>query len=72
MKSGGHSEWSTIGSHGIIIDLSRYSAISVDAASHTAALRGSVLQKEVAVHLAEAGVFTGTSLDSLHPYVSKQ
>lgn len=57
-KSGGHSEWSTIGSHGIIIDLGRYSAIDVDAVSHTAALRGSVLQKEVAVHLAEAGVFT--------------
>ena len=58
-KSGGHSEWSTIGKNGIVIDLSRYSGIEVDADSQTATLTGSVLSKEVAVRLAEAGMFTG-------------
>ncbi|MCJ1385633.1 hypothetical protein MMC17_008756 [Xylographa soralifera] len=57
-KSGGHSEWSTIGSNGIVIDLSRYSSIQVDAEAQTATLSGSVLSKEVAVRLAEAGFFT--------------
>ena len=64
-KSGGHSEWSTIGSNGIIIDLSRYSGIEVDAGVSTATLKGSVLSKEVAVRLAEAGMFTGTKIDFL-------
>lgn len=58
-KSGGHSEWSTIGSNGIILDLSRYSGVEVDAQSHTAMLKGGVLSKEVAVALAEQGLFTG-------------
>ena len=62
VKSGGHSQWSTIGNEGIIIDLSRYSGISVDVDSESATLMGSILQKEVATHLAEAGVFTGIQL----------
>lgn len=59
-KSGGHSEWSTTGDDGIIIDLSRYASVDVNEDSHTAKLKGSILQKDVAVHLAEKGVFTGT------------
>lgn len=58
-KSGGHSEWSTIGSNGIIIDLSQYSGVEVDKTSKTATLIGSVLSKQVGVRLAEAGLCTG-------------
>lgn len=58
-KSGGHSAWSTIGSDGIIIDLSLYKAIEVYAESGTAIIKGSILSKEVAVTLADAGFFTG-------------
>ncbi|KAJ7881707.1 hypothetical protein B0H14DRAFT_3759240 [Mycena olivaceomarginata] len=57
-KSGGHSLWSTIGEEGIIIDLSKYSGIKVDASGQRATLRGSILSKDVAVALAEAGLFT--------------
>ncbi|KAI1288525.1 hypothetical protein F5Y03DRAFT_401742 [Xylaria venustula] len=58
VKSGGHSQWSTIGEHGIVIDLSKYSAVSVDADARTATLKGSVLAKDVAVALAAEGFFT--------------
>lgn len=58
-RSGGHSEWSTIGKDGVIIDLSRFSGVEVDAEAKTAVLRGSILSKQVAVSLAEAGFFTG-------------
>lgn len=58
-KSGGSSAWSTIGSNGIIIDLSLYKGIEVHVESGTAIIRGSILSKEVAVTLAEAGFFTG-------------
>lgn len=58
-RSGGHSEWSTIGKDGVIIDLSRFSGVEVDAEAETAVLRGSILSKQVAVALAEAGFFTG-------------
>lgn len=61
-KSGGHSEWSTIGEYGIVIDLSLYSGIEVDADAYTATLKGSILTKAVAVRLAEAGMFTGKKL----------
>ncbi|KAI0396020.1 hypothetical protein F5Y17DRAFT_456345 [Xylariaceae sp. FL0594] len=57
-ESGGYSQWSTIGEHGIIIDLSKYSGISVDAAGRKATLVGSVLSKAVAVALAAEGFFT--------------
>ena len=58
-KSGGHSEWSTIDESGIIIDLSKYASIDIDAEQQRATLRGSVLSKQVGVALAEAGFFTG-------------
>jgi hypothetical protein len=58
-KSGGHSQWSTIGEDGIIIDLSNYAGIDVDTVAKTATLKGSVLSKDVAVALATLGFFTG-------------
>jgi FAD/FMN-containing dehydrogenase len=58
-KSGGHSTWSTIDDHGIIIDLAKYASIDIDVESQSATLRGSILSKQVAVALAEAGLFTG-------------
>lgn len=58
-RSGGHSEWSTIGKNGVIIDLGRYKSVEVDVTSQTAILKGSILSKEVAVALADAGLFTG-------------
>ncbi|TVY82051.1 FAD-linked oxidoreductase [Lachnellula suecica] len=58
VKGGGHSEWSTIGTDGIIIDLSLYKGVVVDAASGVATITGSILSKEVASALAEAGYFT--------------
>ncbi|TGO59700.1 hypothetical protein BELL_1233g00010 [Botrytis elliptica] len=57
-KSGGHSAWSTFGSDGIIIDLSLYKGMEVYTESGTAIIKGSILSKEVAVTLAEAGFFT--------------
>ncbi|KAI1088778.1 hypothetical protein F5B19DRAFT_505270 [Rostrohypoxylon terebratum] len=57
-RSGGHSEWSTIGDHGIVINLSKYSGIEIDAQAKKAVLKGSILSKEVAVALANAGFFT--------------
>lgn len=59
-KSGGHSSWSTIGSDGVIIDLSEYSGVEVDRAAKTATLVGGVSTKQAAVALAEEGLFTGT------------
>lgn len=58
-KSGGGSEWSTIGDDGLVIDLTHYSAIQVDAKARVATIRGGVTQKEAAVRLAEEGLFTG-------------
>ena len=58
-KSGGCSEWSTVGGDGVVIDLTLYSAIEVDAKAQTASIKGGVLQKEAAVHLAKEGLFTG-------------
>ncbi|KAK7743250.1 hypothetical protein SLS53_004335 [Cytospora paraplurivora] len=69
--SGGHSNWSTIGDDGFIIDLSKYKGIEVDAQGPTARLRGSILNKAVAVHLADAGYFAalgnGTQIGAI-PY----
>lgn len=59
-RSGGHSSWSTIGSDGIIIDLSEYSGVEVDRAAKTATLTGGILTKQAAIALAEEGLFTGT------------
>ncbi|KAE8342578.1 hypothetical protein BDV24DRAFT_162468 [Aspergillus arachidicola] len=55
---GGHSAWSTIGEEGIIIDLSHYADVHVEADSKTATLAGGILSKQVGVRLAEAGLFT--------------
>ena len=63
IRSGGHSEWSTIGSHGFVIDLSLYSSVEVLKEAHAVTLRGSILAKPLAVALAEAGMFTGTLKD---------
>ncbi|QKX56260.1 uncharacterized protein TRUGW13939_03361 [Talaromyces rugulosus] len=57
-KSGGHSEWSTIDKNGVIIDLGRYSGVQVDVPNRKATLTGSVLSKDVAVALADVGLFT--------------
>lgn len=59
VKSGEHSEWSTIGSKGIVIDFAQYSGIDVDEGCATATLKGSILSKEVGVTLAEKGMYTG-------------
>jgi FAD/FMN-containing dehydrogenase len=59
IKSGGHSEWSTIDSSGVIIDLSKYAEVEVDSKAQTATLRGSILLREVAVALADVGLFAG-------------
>ena len=59
VKSGGGSEWSTIGKDGFVIDLTHYSAIEADAKARTATIRGGISQKELAVRLAEEGLFTG-------------
>ncbi|KAH7382520.1 hypothetical protein DE146DRAFT_623490 [Phaeosphaeria sp. MPI-PUGE-AT-0046c] len=57
-KSGGHSTWSTIDRHGIVIDLTRYAGIDVDVEKKQATLKGSILSKEVSVALADARLFT--------------
>lgn len=67
-KSGGHSTWSTIGKEGFIIDLSNYSGITVDSHGSVAKLRGSILSKSVAVHLADNGYFAGNSQTN-EPYL---
>ncbi|KAL3443397.1 FAD binding domain-containing protein [Aspergillus insuetus] len=57
-KSGGRSRWSTIGQQGIIIDLSHYTGVTVDAENQTATLTGGVLTGEVGERLAQKGLFT--------------
>ncbi|KAL6715333.1 hypothetical protein ACLMJK_007599 [Lecanora helva] len=58
VKGAGCSEWSTIGGDGLVIDLTHYSAAKVDAKAHTATICGGIRQKELAVLLAEHGLFT--------------
>jgi FAD/FMN-containing dehydrogenase len=58
-KSGGHSQWSTIGENGVVIDLTKFAGVDVDTVAETATLKGSVLSKDVAVALAAKGFFTG-------------
>ncbi|RYP49056.1 hypothetical protein DL768_005146 [Monosporascus sp. mg162] len=45
--SGARSPWSTIGHEGIVIDLSGYKGVSVDAARNLATVRGGTLMKEL-------------------------
>ena len=71
-KSGGGSEWSTIGDEGVVIDLTQYSSIEVDGKAHTALIKGGVLQKEAAVRLAEEGLFTGKGHSHLFRYKDMQ
>ena len=68
-RSGGHSEWSTIGESGIIIDLSKYHGIDIDKANRKATLKGSILSKQVGVSLAAAGFFTGRNMVTKHHLV---
>lgn len=55
VKSGGMSLYSTIGEDGIIIDLTKFAAISHDKTRHEAVLTGGVTSKVVATKLAEDG-----------------
>lgn len=64
-KSGGHSNWSTIGDDGLVVDLAKYSGVEVDPLARTAKLKGSILSKSVAVRLADAGYFAGTSISMI-------
>lgn len=57
-KSGGHSQFSTVGSDGVVLDLSPMGAVVLDEKSETATLCGGVLEKEVAVALAAAERWT--------------
>lgn len=57
-RSGGHSEYSTIAAPGLILDLSRFTGVTVDAAAQTATLTGGVLGRAVASKLADQGLFT--------------
>ncbi|PWY76055.1 FAD-binding domain-containing protein [Aspergillus sclerotioniger CBS 115572] len=70
-KSGGHSPWSTIGVEGIVIDLTFYTGVHVNA-DGTATVVGGILAKQVSVCLAEAGLFTalgnGNSVGAI-PYL---
>ena len=59
VKSGGASEWSTIGDEGVVVDLAFYSSVSIDERAHQLTITGGVTQKEVATKLAEKGLFTG-------------
>lgn len=61
-KSGGHSNWSTIGSEGFVIDLSEYSGVEIDSKEACAKIQGSILSKALAVKLADAGYFAGMCL----------
>ena len=46
-KSGGHSQWSTIGSEGIIVDLSYYKNVVVNKSAQTVKIQGGVVNKDV-------------------------
>ena len=67
IKGAGGSEWSTISDNGFIIDLGRYSSVTVDAQARTATVRGGITQKEVAVALAKEGLFTGKEVADACP-----
>ncbi|KAL8956225.1 MAG: hypothetical protein Q9193_006191, partial [Seirophora villosa] len=57
--TGGHSLWSTI-EDGLVIDLSQYKSISVEADQHRVSVRGGVLMKELQLELSKQGQFTST------------
>jgi len=55
-KSGGHSVWSTIGSDGIIIDLSNYTGVKIDNATHTVQVQAGVLNQQLIKAAYEEGL----------------
>ncbi|KAL0568747.1 hypothetical protein V5O48_013235 [Marasmius crinis-equi] len=55
-KSGGHSFWSTIGSAGIIIDLSFFKGVKIDKEAKTVTVIGGTLIKEVNEAVFEQGL----------------
>lgn len=55
------------GEGGIIIDLGKYNGIEIDADHEKATLKGSILSRQVATALAEAGFFTGKTKISVPP-----
>ncbi|PMD57104.1 Glucooligosaccharide oxidase [Hyaloscypha bicolor E] len=57
-KSGGHSQWSTIGSEGIIIDLSNYKNVIVNKSAQTVQIQGGVVNREVIEALYVEGLCT--------------
>jgi FAD/FMN-containing dehydrogenase len=57
-KSGGHSQWSTINSSGIIIDLRLWKGVEVDANQHTVKVSGGLLMKELQIALADKDQWT--------------
>jgi FAD/FMN-containing dehydrogenase len=57
-KSGGHSKWSTIGSEGIIIDLSNYKNVIVNKSAQTVQIQGGVVNREVIEALYAEGLCT--------------
>ena len=58
IRSGGHSEYSTVASPGIIVDLSDFSSVEVSLDNETALLTGSIRTGAVAAALAERNLFT--------------
>ena len=58
LSSGKNSENSTIAVPGVILDLSGFGGVDVDASNRQAVLRGGVRTRELAHRLADAGLFT--------------
>lgn len=58
LKSGGHSQWSSIGKDGVVIDLTKIHNIEIDGENKTVQITGSVLSKQVSTALAAVGLFT--------------
>ena len=58
-SSGGHSCFSSIGKEGVIIDLSRFTGVEVDAANGFATIKGGTLMKELQTSLHPYKHFTG-------------
>ena len=51
--TGGHSNWSTIGEDGFILDLSLYKGVVVDPSHNVATIKGGLLMKELQVALSK-------------------
>lgn len=57
--SGGHSTWSSIGSEGIVIDLSRFKGVTVDSEARRVTVYGGTLMKEFQLALHPHKQFAG-------------